>query len=66
VQNLFTNAFRVNSLNELTTVGRGGNFTAAGTAGWRATNVTVNTLAVLLQGDVSFVRTNVALTKGDN
>ncbi len=66
VQNLFTNTFNVNSLNELTTVTRDGKLTVAGTTTGRATNVTVNTLEAILYNDASFARTNMSLSDGDN
>jgi len=66
VQNLFTNTFNVNALNQLTTVTRAGNLTVAGTTTGRATNVTVNTLDALLYNDATFARTNMSLSDGNN
>ena len=66
VQNLFTNTFNVNSLNELTTVTRAGALTVAGNTLGRVTNVTVNTLSALLYEDATFARTNMSLSDGNN
>ena len=72
VQNLQTNLFTVNSLNELTSVGRTTNkLTVAGTTSGVATNVTVNVNSggasnAILYADNTFVRTNVTLTNGLN
>jgi RHS repeat-associated protein len=64
--NTLIQTFNVNSLNELTTVARDGNFTVAGGTMGPATSVTVNASNALLYADGSFVRTNVALTNGIN
>ncbi len=72
VQNVLTNVFNVNSLNQLTSVVRtNDSFTVAGVTHGPATNVTVaangNSPANAIRyADSSYVRTNVALVNGNN
>ena len=58
--------FNVNNLNELTTIGRSGTLTVAGTTTGPATNVTVNSLTAFLYGDNTFAKDNFSLTDGTN
>jgi RHS repeat-associated protein len=72
VQNVQTNVFVVNSLNELTTVVRTNNsLTVAGTTTGGATSVTVadngnSPVAAIRYADATFARTNVTLLNGTN
>src|SRR5881628_608126 len=65
-QNVLTNSFSVNNLNELTSGTRGGTLTVAGTTSSGANSVTVNTLSAIRYGDNTFARTNLSLVSGDN
>jgi RHS repeat-associated protein len=65
-QDKLTNAFTVNSLNQLTGGSRGGKFTATGTTTSPATNVTVNTSNSVLYLDYTFASTNHPLSDGTN
>jgi hypothetical protein len=64
--NALVQTFNVNSLNELTNVGRSGTFTVEGTTTSAATNVTVNTLNAILYTDYTFASTNQSLADGTN
>src|SRR5262249_34663241 len=66
VQNLQTNFFTVNSLNELSNSWRRGTTPVAGTTTSAATNVTVNSLAADIYADNTFARTNISLVDGTN
>ena len=63
---VLTNTFNVNSLNELTTVTRttGSRVTVAGSTTMSATNVTVNTSNAILYADYTFARTNFPVVNG--
>jgi RHS repeat-associated protein len=62
--NGFVKNFTVNSLNELTQIGRTGNLTVAGTTTSAATNVTVNTTNAVLYADHTFAAPGMVLTSG--
>ena len=64
--NALVQTFNVNTLNELTTVGRSGSYTVAGAVQGTASSVTVNGSAATLYADQTFARTNVSLTDGTN
>jgi RHS repeat-associated protein len=72
VQNVLTNVFNVDSLNQLTSAVRtNSSLTVAGTTTSTATNVTVadngnSPVAALRYGDATFARTNVTLLNGTN
>jgi RHS repeat-associated protein len=66
VQNVLTNTFNVNSLNELTTVTRTTNFTLAGFTTIPASSVTVNSASVTPYADNTFAKDNLALVDGNN
>jgi RHS repeat-associated protein len=66
VQNLLTNSFSVNNLNELTMETNSGTLTVAGTTTSAATTVTVNGANADLYYDATFARTNVSLLNGLN
>jgi RHS repeat-associated protein len=72
VQNLLTNVFSVDSLNQLTAIVRTNNsLTVAGTTTSGATNVTVadngnSPVAATRYADATFARTNVTLLNGTN
>jgi len=61
-----TQAFVVNTLNELSNVTRSGTMTVAGTTSSSATNVTVNTSNAFLYVDNTFASSNQALANGSN
>lgn len=70
-QNVLTNVFSVNSLNELTSVGRSGTLTVAGGVQGTPTSITVSTNGVsagnaIRYADNTFALTNVALLNGTN
>jgi len=65
-QNLLTNSFTVNNLNELSGGARAGNLTVAGTTTSSASSVTVNSLAAIRYADNTFARTNLSLADGTN
>jgi RHS repeat-associated protein len=58
--------FKVNNLNELTTVTNGGKLTVAGTTTGPATNVTVNGVDAILYVDATFASTNQPWSDGNN
>ena len=64
--NALVQSFNVNNLNELTTLGRSGTLTVAGTTTSPATNVTVNTANAVLYADSTFASTNQPLVNGTN
>jgi RHS repeat-associated protein len=64
--NALVQTFGVNNLNELTSIGRSGTLTVAGTTTSAATNVTVNTSNAVLYVDNTFASTNQTLTLGTN
>jgi len=72
VQNVLTNVFNVDSLNQLTSTVRTNNsLTVAGTTTSSATNVTVadngnSPVAAIRYADATFARTNVTLLNGTN
>jgi RHS repeat-associated protein len=71
VQNLLTNYFNVNPLNELTTETNGGTLTVAGTTTSQATSVTVSGTglsfgAATLYGDATWARPGAGFTSGNN
>ncbi len=67
VNNLFTNFFSVDNLNQLNTQTRSAtNYTVAGTTTMAATNVTVNSSGATLYTDTTFARTNITLSNGNN
>ena len=62
----FAQTFSVNTLNELTTVGRSGTFTVAGTTTTNATSVTINGSAASRYNDATFALGGFTLTNGNN
>src|SRR5687767_8243288 len=58
IQNVLTQAFTVNNLNQLTGGNRSGKLTVAGTTTSPATNVTVNGSIAVLYADYTFASTN--------
>jgi RHS repeat-associated protein len=64
--NALVQQFNVNNLNELTTAGRNGTLTVAGTTTSPATNVTVNGLIANLYADATFARQGFSLADGTN
>ena len=59
-------SFTTDAANELTGVGRTGNFTLSGATPAPATNVTVNGQTAQVYGDFTFARTNLTLASGNN
>jgi RHS repeat-associated protein len=64
--NALVQTFNVNNLNELTTIGRSGTLTVAGTTTSQATNVMVNSLTAFLYGDYTFAKDGFSLSDGTN
>ena len=64
--NPLTEAFQVNSMNELVRVTNSGSLTVAGTTTSQATNVTVNTSNALLYADATFASTGHPWVSGNN
>lgn len=64
--NALVHSFSLNSLNELTSVGRSGTLTVAGTTTSEATDVTVNGQSATRYADRSFSKTGYSLTDGTN
>jgi RHS repeat-associated protein len=64
--NALVQQFNVNNVNELTTAGRNGTLTVAGTTTSPATNVTVNGLTANLYADATFARQGFSLADGTN
>ena len=64
--NALSQAFNVNSLNELTTETNSGRLTVAGTTTSAATNVTVNTSNAIVYADATFASTNQPMVNGTN
>lgn len=64
--NVLTQAFAVNTLNELTNITRSGTLTVAGTTTSAATNVAVNGSAAILYRDATFGATGFSLADGTN
>lgn len=65
--NALVESFSLNSLNELTSVGRSTtNFTVAGAVQGTATSVTVNGAAASLHGDQTFAKGDMAIVDGTN
>jgi RHS repeat-associated protein len=66
VENVLTNVFNVNSLNELTTITRTTNLTLAGFTTTNASSVTVNGGSATRDADNTFAKANLALVNGTN
>jgi len=64
--NALVQTFNVNNLNELTTAGRNGTLTVAGTTFSPATSVTVNGLNAALYHDATFAKDGFTLADGNN
>ncbi len=64
--NALTQTFSVNTLNELTTIGRSGTFTVAGTTTTNATSVTINGSTASRYNDATFALGGFTLTNGNN
>ena len=64
--NALVQTFTNNSLNELTTIGRSGTLTVAGTTTSAATNVTVNSSAASCYNDSTFALAGFTVTNGNN
>jgi RHS repeat-associated protein len=64
--NALLQSFSVDTLNQLTSAGRSGTLTVAGTTSSTATNVTVNGLASSLYSDATFAKAGLALADGTN
>src|SRR6266540_2284801 len=64
--NALVQSFTNNNLNQLSTVGRSGTLTVAGTTTTNATSVTVNSLSATRYADATFAKDGFSLADGNN